>query len=210
MSYCDRQECREDRRRKAELGFGVLPIPTPKFDARYVLGRTDDGHWKCVDGDGAFCLMDESGERVQELECVDTSSSAGYGAAMNEDAVNHPSHYTYGPMEVIDVIEEVHGIHDSFHLANAVKYLFRAGRKDDAVQDMKKAVWYLDRFYQFHQFHPHAVRSSNRVMELLPQFNLRQPIEIALRNLLSSTHNVVLVAKQVSDLLKAEISLAAP
>lgn len=61
-----------------------------------------------------------------------------------DDPVNHPAHYTDGSIEVIDFIEDK-GL--GFHLGNAVKYIARSGKKDPAktVEDLKKAVWYLNR-----------------------------------------------------------------
>ncbi len=57
------------------------------------------------------------------------------------DAVNHPTHYNTHPVcEAIDVCEWL-----SFNLGNAVKYLWRAGQKDDRNQDLQKALWYLRR-----------------------------------------------------------------
>lgn len=58
------------------------------------------------------------------------------------DMVNHPSHYKSGGMEVIDVLE---AFNLNFRLANCVKYILRAGRKEDALEDLKKARWYFDR-----------------------------------------------------------------
>lgn len=58
------------------------------------------------------------------------------------DNVNHPAHYQAGGMEAIDVIEAF-GL--GFNLGNAVKYLLRAGRKGDAVEDLRKAGWYIER-----------------------------------------------------------------
>lgn len=64
-----------------------------------------------------------------------------------DDTVNHPSHYTDGKIEVIDFIEDK-GL--NFHRGNAVKYISRAGKKNPAkeVEDLKKAVWYLNREIQ--------------------------------------------------------------
>lgn len=62
-----------------------------------------------------------------------------------QDLVNHPPHYTFGRLEVIDVLEDW-GL--GFHLGNAVKYIARAEHKGDALQDLKKARWYLDREIQ--------------------------------------------------------------
>ena len=60
------------------------------------------------------------------------------------DNVNHPAHYTGGQIEVIDFIEDKEL---GFHLGNAVKYISRAGRKDadKTVEDLRKAVWYINR-----------------------------------------------------------------
>lgn len=60
------------------------------------------------------------------------------------DPVNNPSHYTQGKIETIDFIEDK-GL--SYHRGNAVKYITRAGLKDKTkeVEDLSKAVWYLQR-----------------------------------------------------------------
>ncbi len=60
--------------------------------------------------------------------------------------VNHPPHYAKGrKYEPIDVIEDW-GL--GFSLGNALKYISRAGRKDNFIQDLEKAKWYLDREIQ--------------------------------------------------------------
>ena len=56
--------------------------------------------------------------------------------------VEHPAHYTYGQIETIDFIEDK-GL--NFNRGNAVKYIIRAGHKDDEVQDLMKAKWYIER-----------------------------------------------------------------
>ena len=56
--------------------------------------------------------------------------------------VDHPKHYNAGKYEVIDVIEDWK---IGFHLGNVVKYIARAEHKADALEDMKKARWYLNR-----------------------------------------------------------------
>ena len=59
------------------------------------------------------------------------------------DPVNHPSHYKgANGIESIDVIES---FSLGFCLGNAVKYILRAGKKDDRKQDLAKAIWYLNR-----------------------------------------------------------------
>lgn len=61
------------------------------------------------------------------------------------DDIDHPAYYNTGSIEVIDFIEDQHL---PFHLASAVKYITRAGRKDPAttVQDLEKGIWYLRRY----------------------------------------------------------------
>ena len=58
------------------------------------------------------------------------------------DVVNHPPHYTAHPsgVECIQITE-----HMNFCLGNAIKYLWRADLKNDAIEDLKKAVWYVNR-----------------------------------------------------------------
>lgn len=62
-----------------------------------------------------------------------------------KEKVNHPEHYREGGMEVIDVINAFKHVRNSFALGNAVKYILRAGKKDEStyVEDLEKAVWYL-------------------------------------------------------------------
>lgn len=68
-------------------------------------------------------------------------------AQIQNDPVNHPSHYTDGKIEVIDFIEDKKL---NFHRGNAVKYISRAGKKDPTKEkeDIKKAIWYLQRDVQ--------------------------------------------------------------
>jgi hypothetical protein len=58
------------------------------------------------------------------------------------DNVNKPPHYTAHPsgVECIQITE-----HMNFCLGNALKYIWRAGLKQNEVEDLKKAVWYINR-----------------------------------------------------------------
>lgn len=62
---------------------------------------------------------------------------------VEEDVINHPSHYTRGKIEVIDFIEDQQL---PYHLGNVIKYIARAWYKGDKLEDLKKARWYLDRY----------------------------------------------------------------
>ena len=57
------------------------------------------------------------------------------------DAVNHPKHYTEHPsgVECIEIAQ-----HFNFNLGNVVKYVWRAALKGDSVEDLRKAVKYLE------------------------------------------------------------------
>ncbi|HUW96995.1 MAG TPA: DUF3310 domain-containing protein [Anaerolineae bacterium] len=61
----------------------------------------------------------------------------------NEDPVNRPGHYHKNGIEVIDVIETY--AKSDFRLANVLKYVCRCEYKDNKLQDLKKAAWYLNR-----------------------------------------------------------------
>ena len=62
------------------------------------------------------------------------------------DPVHSPSHYTTGGVECIDAIEAA-GYGPEFCRGSAIKYLWRAGKKDPSkeLEDLQKARWYLDR-----------------------------------------------------------------
>ena len=62
-----------------------------------------------------------------------------------KEMVNHPSHYNMGKYEAIDVIEDW-GL--GFNLGNSLKYISRAEHKDNKLEDLKKARWYIDREIQ--------------------------------------------------------------
>jgi hypothetical protein len=61
---------------------------------------------------------------------------------MNRDAVEAPEHYTYSDIQPVDVIE-TWGL--NWSLGNVVKYVARAEYKNNKLQDLKKAEWYLRR-----------------------------------------------------------------
>lgn len=74
------------------------------------------------------------------------------------DDINHPSHYTQGDIEVIDYIEDKKL---GYRLGNVVKYVSRAGHKDDAIKDLKKARWYLNREIAKREEHDKSRAATN-------------------------------------------------
>lgn len=71
-------------------------------------------------------------DREEEIEVVE------------KELVNHPQHYggKDNPYEAIKVIE---AWKLNFCLGNTIKYISRAGKKDNTVQELEKALWYLQR-----------------------------------------------------------------
>lgn len=61
---------------------------------------------------------------------------------MKYHPVTRPKHYNSHPsgIECIEISQ-----HYGFCVGNAIKYIWRAGLKGSAVEDLKKARWYLDR-----------------------------------------------------------------
>jgi hypothetical protein len=87
-----------------------------------------------------IALQTQIREEIQEKDL--------YGARkvikeiIEREMVNHPDHYQGNKFEVIDIIED----YDlGFSLGNAVKYILRADKKDNKKQDLKKAIWYIQR-----------------------------------------------------------------
>lgn len=86
-------------------------------------------------------LLDPWDDRVPEehrqLKPIDEQV-----AGSTADPVNHPPHYTTHPsgVECIQITQ-----HMNFCLGNAVKYIWRADLKHDAVEDLRKAAWYINR-----------------------------------------------------------------
>lgn len=64
------------------------------------------------------------------------------------DRVNNPAHYTQHPsgVEAIQITE-----HFGFNLGNVIKYVWRADLKGEALEDLKKAQFYLNREIQRRQ-----------------------------------------------------------
>lgn len=103
----------------------------------------------CVALDGGTCADCAGYENVApewDDEVTIYSDLIRHLSTPNEpegDAVNHPSHYTRGKIEVIDFITD-----QGFNYArgNAVKYISRAGHKnpDTEIEDLEKARFYID------------------------------------------------------------------
>lgn len=60
---------------------------------------------------------------------------------MSEE-IDHPAHYTQGKIEVIEAID---ALRLNFCLGNVLKYIARCDYKGQAIKDLRKAAWYLNR-----------------------------------------------------------------
>jgi len=96
---------------------------------------------KCCDIDCYACraLYSINAQPVKDCPDFETPVDAGIKDALN------PSHYKSHPsgVECIEITQ-----HMGFLDGNAFKYLWRAGLKDDKVQDLKKAIWYIERLIE--------------------------------------------------------------
>ncbi|MGK8216904.1 DUF3310 domain-containing protein [Staphylococcus epidermidis] len=99
-------------------------------DVEAIDGRT----WTIDDNYNFYSLANENEEPRKTLD----------------DKVNHPTHYTYGDIEVINFIEQVTKDYKpelAFAIGNAIKYISRANRKN-GKEDLDKARWYLNRAFE--------------------------------------------------------------
>lgn len=96
-------------------------------------------------------LLNNNTEKIWDVPVPDYIKAAMAGteevieafSPKKNPAVHSPKHYTRGGIETIDFIE-AKGL--NFHLGNVVKYVSRAGYKQDAlIQDLEKSLWYLNR-----------------------------------------------------------------
>ncbi|MCG1433538.1 DUF3310 domain-containing protein [Staphylococcus epidermidis] len=99
-------------------------------DVEAIDGRT----WTIDDSYDFYSLANENEEPRKTLD----------------DKVSHPTHYTYGEIEIIDFIEQVTKDYKpelAFAIGNAIKYISRANRKN-GKEDLDKARWYLNRAFE--------------------------------------------------------------
>lgn len=82
---------------------------------------------------------------MEEDSCSADYKSEFYDTRTEEDVINKPKHYNFATIEPIDVIEDWKL---DFRLANALKYISRAGKKDlsKTKEDLQKAIWYINRY----------------------------------------------------------------
>ena len=104
---------------------------------------SEDGYYR-VHLEGEVWFVDPQDLEHYRLSSLDTVKEDG-DIVQNVDMVNHPPHYRAHPkgIECIDVIED----NPFVNLAQSQKYVWRVswGGKGDDIEDLEKAVWYLNR-----------------------------------------------------------------
>ncbi|ARW48098.1 DUF3310 domain-containing protein [Acetobacter pasteurianus] len=85
---------------------------------------------------GIYSAKDVASKMLEGIDKIETKQ---------HDPINHPSHYTTHPsgIECIQITE-----HMGFNLGNAIKYIWRADLKGNALEDLEKAAWYIQRELQ--------------------------------------------------------------
>lgn len=103
----------------------------------------------------AIAITVSDGNHLYDVNPEDLTVATFFNKKENDnfktkETVNHPDHYHPGTYEAINVIE---AWNLDFCLGNAIKYISRLGRKSDSsltqkeknIDDLKKAIWYLNR-----------------------------------------------------------------
>lgn len=120
----------------------------------------------CVLNDRTSCHFDASDIEIEDLygivfegknivrsgQKVDCECSELTARAVKSDEINHPDRYNSGGFECIDVMLAVFGYEAvrNFCILNAFKYIWRHKQKGGA-EDIKKAVWYLNKFVELEE-----------------------------------------------------------
>ena len=100
-------------------------------------------------GDDRISMYESDNEPQRMPDMSGPVRLAGVAVVVPHDSVNHPAHYAAnGPtcphcgsnIECITITERM-----GFCMGNAVKYIWRHKNKGNALEDLKKARWYLDR-----------------------------------------------------------------
>lgn len=102
-----------------------------------------------------------------EFDCHPDVLNEAYAQLIHvstEDHVNHPNHYASGSIECIDAMESAFGKDavSNFCILNAFKYIWRSEKKNGA-EDIKKAIWYLEKYLSFISFEKEDNTDENKL-----------------------------------------------
>lgn len=114
--------------------------------------KDDKGNLSYVmlDGTDEILIDVDDYKEAKSMKLTDTVIRYQARKRKRNDTVNHPSHYNYGDIEVIDFIEQVtqhYNANVAYHIGNAIKYLARSPHKN-GKEDIAKAKWYIERAFE--------------------------------------------------------------
>lgn len=94
-------------------------------------------------------FMSFTDEDMFSDEWAEEAYDIAFGSEQPKEEVNHPDRYAGGKFECIDVMLDVFGADAVKHfcILNAFKYIWRAEKKN-GIEDIKKAVWYLNKYIE--------------------------------------------------------------
>lgn len=102
--------------------------------------RTPLGRRSCGTLEAVYVAEDPLRVAAQQGGEISTLP-AGEWVDIMDNHVNHPKHYnSISGVECIDIVEQF-----NFNRGNAIKYIWRAGLKGDEIEDLEKALWYIQR-----------------------------------------------------------------
>lgn len=113
--------------------------------------------YNIITAEDIFTTLDEQKELVngdepaKKVLCdLIAESAKNKNLSTSDDLVNHPSHYTHGSIESIDLMEECEGIEAVKHfcICNCHKYLYRHNVKGRDVEDIRKMIWYANKYIE--------------------------------------------------------------
>ncbi|WP_341636398.1 DUF3310 domain-containing protein [Staphylococcus casei] len=143
----------------------VIELEFDDYDKNKAVIESMQNEYEITD-DNEFEFWTKSIEdKTESLSATEKTMNVGLGISIptteykqsndlqqrkRNDTVNHPSHYNYGDIEIIDFIEQVtqhYNANVAYHIGNAIKYLARSPNKN-GKEDVAKAKWYIERAFE--------------------------------------------------------------
>lgn len=118
-------------------------------DCKYEHAAGED--FPCSECKGTVIPSSETSKARVDYWLPGAGVNAVYRPEPVVETVNHPAHYKTNKFECIDVMVDAIGLEDTkgFCLCNAFKYIYRCTKKHGSpVEDVKKAVWYLNKYLE--------------------------------------------------------------
>ena len=74
--------------------------------------------------------------------------------SQNLEMIDHPEHYNSGAIECIDAMESAFTQDEvkAFCKLNAFKYIWRSNNKGNCTEDLRKALWYINKYIEIQDY----------------------------------------------------------